>query len=697
MSGELYDPEKDGPIVQALRAPEPYDPEKHGEIASHLAQSPMEDLRNIGHGLKQAATSVVTDPAGTAAAVGQGVWDVTKGLASKALAIPVDLVNRARFDNEWEGGEGKFPGDKERYWGGGPERLAVEREYQKAKRAHDERAANTIGAHLTESYGSLPKIKESVLKRPFSTALDAATVLSGGEMLPGRIGLGFSAASKAIDPITNAQRLLTTVPGYATSAVLGKTSGAGGGVIRQAYRDSAAGGEQAKAFRENYTGAADAEDLRQLGDSALTKMGDSRRSQYLANKELWAGDAAHLDFAPVMSGLSEAQKKVLFGGLPTSDRAVGTLSELNDIVNTRRLQPQARNIPDALPSRVAPRVSDSGHSMMSGPAATITTPETMVPGSTILPSSFNMRPSPMEEMRANLNLRANKASGRLTATEVPRYGAVEVPGQVIPDQVVPGTSITVKAVEPSVGAAFDDLVRRQDAVRAGAHAPRINSPRGNGEMGPFGSPHYTPEGFDRMKQAVGDLMYDSNRAPEGSLSRNIAGDVYNRMKDEIVRQSPSYAKAMSDYEQASKKLREMQKTFSLAEGSSTDTAARKLLSTARHNVTSNFGYRDKLMKELAQKEPTLPSAIAGQTLNSWQPRGLVANGHMSAAAMVALLHNPALLAAIPAFSPKVAGGAAYAAGLPARGMSAAGINAERLRAAALAAGQTGRIPGLLEQ
>lgn len=170
--------------------------------------------------------------------------------------------------------------------------------------------------------------------------------------------------------------------------------------------------------------------------------------------------------------------------------------------------------------------------------------------------------------------------------------------------------------------------------------------------------YHTPEGLDALKRTVGDLR---DATEQGTPSRVAADRVYNAIKAQIEAQAPAYASVMEGYAKASEGLKEATRTFSLGERATGDTAARKLTSSLRNNVQTNFGERERLLNVLAEKDPTLPAAIAGQSMNALAPRGLIGRGGLAAAAGTAIA-NPLHLLALPGFSPRIVGEVVYVGG-----------------------------------
>ncbi len=159
---------------------------------------------------------------------------------------------------------------------------------------------------------------------------------------------------------------------------------------------------------------------------------------------------------------------------------------------------------------------------------------------------------------------------------------------------------------------------------------------------------------------------------------------------------------MDEYSSASDKVGEARGTLSIKDTALDDTAIRKLVSATRTGVQANFGHRQKLIDMLAEKEPTLPAAIAGQAAASWVPRGLVARFGSPAAigsSVTAAFSNPwaalGIPAAIAVTSPRIVGETVHfggrAVGGIERGAEYLGATAPRARAAGDVSFQAGRL------
>lgn len=172
---------------------------------------------------------------------------------------------------------------------------------------------------------------------------------------------------------------------------------------------------------------------------------------------------------------------------------------------------------------------------------------------------------------------------------------------------------------------------------------------------------HTPEGLDALKKSIGDIR-DSYQ--HGTPARFAADKAYNAVRAEIVKQAPSYAGVMKDYETASDLLKEIEQSLSLNPKAAIDTKVRKLQSLLRNNANTNYGRRVELGEMLAQQGATnLFPQLAGQAMSSWSPRGM--SGALSGAG--ALLNaaqsiTPTGAMTLATTSPRIVGESAYALG-----------------------------------
>lgn len=175
----------------------------------------------------------------------------------------------------------------------------------------------------------------------------------------------------------------------------------------------------------------------------------------------------------------------------------------------------------------------------------------------------------------------------------------------------------------------------------------------------LGQRFQTAESLDALKQSIGEIRQTTQ---QGTLERKIADRVYNKIKDQIVQEVPKYADTMRDYSNASDLINEARRTLSINDRATADTTMRKLQSTMRDGVSTNYGQRGRVLDELAQYEPGLPAALAGQSLNAWAPRGLARMVGNPVAAGAAYTQNPLSAAMLPMASPRLMGEMTYGAG-----------------------------------
>jgi hypothetical protein len=173
------------------------------------------------------------------------------------------------------------------------------------------------------------------------------------------------------------------------------------------------------------------------------------------------------------------------------------------------------------------------------------------------------------------------------------------------------------------------------------------------------SDFHTPEGFDALKQQLGDIA--QSIPYEEKNAKMVANQVYNKVKTTINDQAPTYAKVMGDYSSASELINEIERALSLKDKASADTAMRKLQSLTRNNVNTNYGNRLNLAQQLeTQGGSPFINSLAGQSMQSLAPRGLAGVGGLGT--LGSALTNPYTLLALPFQSPRVVGTGANLAG-----------------------------------
>jgi hypothetical protein len=182
---------------------------------------------------------------------------------------------------------------------------------------------------------------------------------------------------------------------------------------------------------------------------------------------------------------------------------------------------------------------------------------------------------------------------------------------------------------------------------------------------------HTPEGLDALKQKIGGIL--ESIPYEQRTARTVAGGIYDSIKKEITNQAPEYAKTMKAYSDASDLIREIERSLSLGQKASADTAMRKLQSLMRNNVQTNYGQRIALAKELeAAGGKEMMPALAGQAMSEIVPRGIQrATAGPSVLGAFGTGGLPAAAGMAAVSSPRLMGEALYGAGRVGKGVSRA--------------------------
>lgn len=207
--------------------------------------------------------------------------------------------------------------------------------------------------------------------------------------------------------------------------------------------------------------------------------------------------------------------------------------------------------------------------------------------------------------------------------------------------------------------------------------------------------YHTPEGFDALKQKIGDIK---DAQPFGSSQRTIASNAYNAVRKTIADQAPAYSDVMSDYSKASDQLDAMQKELSLGPKGNPNTALRKLQSVMRDNANTSWGQRADYANTLAENgAPNLMPSLAGQALSTVIPRGLAKYADLGMMGAAGLAHLPVGVATALASSPRLMGEAAYGLGAAGRKLAPLGRGVTRAAPGASQIGYEADVPQLTDQ
>ena len=197
--------------------------------------------------------------------------------------------------------------------------------------------------------------------------------------------------------------------------------------------------------------------------------------------------------------------------------------------------------------------------------------------------------------------------------------------------------------------------------------------------------YHTPEAMDALKQTL--WQYFGKLGKEEKTAYAAGKQVYDSVKSEIGKQAPTYAQVMKGYSESSDLINEIERTLSLGDKASADTAMRKLQSLMRNNVNTNYGRRISLAQELSNAGGIdLMPALAGQAMNSLTPRGLQSVSNVPTAYLAYGAGGPALAAAdLLSSSPRVVGETAYKYGQLANALSSPVQTAKNIGGAAYSA------------
>lgn len=126
------------------------------------------------------------------------------------------------------------------------------------------------------------------------------------------------------------------------------------------------------------------------------------------------------------------------------------------------------------------------------------------------------------------------------------------------------------------------------------------------------------ENIDKLKQAINTLYM-----PTDPGVSQIVTEAYNLVKDQIAAQAPEYTKIMADYTQASDNIFNLEREFRLSNTATDPQIFSRALSTTRDQVSTHFGGRHQLLRELDEGVFSDLAAAAGHPMG---PTGLRGTG-----------------------------------------------------------------------
>jgi len=175
--------------------------------------------------------------------------------------------------------------------------------------------------------------------------------------------------------------------------------------------------------------------------------------------------------------------------------------------------------------------------------------------------------------------------------------------------------------------------------------------------------------FDELKRTLNSEAMNYTGEARSALSE--MADLVRKSIDDV---DPNYGKVMKSYENASKIIQEIEKALSLKDTKTAEVALKKLLTSMRDGVSTNYGQRLNLAQELegVTGGKKFMSQLAGQELSSVVPRGLqgrvtsaLATGGAAYGVGVGML-SPSSLLPLALASPRFVGEASQLAGRTAR-------------------------------
>ena len=198
--------------------------------------------------------------------------------------------------------------------------------------------ADAAGKYLTDRYGGVENLKNTLANDPVGLAADLSMLISGGSTaaarMPGYLGKAGEIAGsvgRAMDPVTGAAKVVKGVVGDVIPHVVGELgTGTGADSIRLAAKSGYEGGESGRSFRDNMRGNAEMDDAVTEARKALGNIRQERGKAYRDSMADIGKDPTVLDFDKVdnalvkIAGVKTYKGQIISPSTQTIRKEIGT-------------------------------------------------------------------------------------------------------------------------------------------------------------------------------------------------------------------------------------------------------------------------------------------------------------------------------------------------------------------------------------
>ena len=598
-----------------------------------------------------------------------------------------------------------------------------------------EQAAEAMGNFITDRYGGVENIKETIAEDPVGFLADIATVFTGGAgavakaagiagkagrvaSVAGQVGKvaeKVGAVGRAIEPAavigkvgSMAAKQITKGAGKAISEVLGVTTGASPTPIRIAYASGKAGGEKGEMFLKSMRNKIPMDEVVEEARLAVGNMHKAKMEAYRSgldaafkNKKTRRERVVH---AKPVEGLTEAINSRRADG-EYYPRRYEPIHEVKDWGKVEKIVRSALDGDDVQPFLIDGQPGN-GNLLTGTHRAAANDILRELDGPEIGHIELDsLPPKARDRINEYIEIEDFRADGiddvfdeiypktkPAPKADIDREGI----GKAFKD--TPETPIDFGKVKDKIGKSLEGgTFKGRDISKSTAKAREAIKAQLDEWESLDPKEFHTVEGMDAFRKSIGDIL-DSTEY--GSPARKVANQSYFAVRKAIEDQAPGYGKVLEEYHLASKHLSDLEQALSLGKKSGTETALRKLQAVMRDDVTSAYGKRAEYAKELKKAGATgIEEKLAGQALQPYAPRGLrgyITGGVAGGAAVGAA---PGMLpVALAAGSPRLVGSAAHRLGQGRRTLSRmarpiGSINLRRTATPEFQAGRAGRVAG----